>query len=178
MFRAGCCQPRSCERFRSTTSIHTKNKMSIVIRDAEKSDLNEIAELFDLYRQFYDQKADRVLALDFITQRFNNAESVILVAHSDQLGLVGFCQLYPTFCSVEAKPIYVLYDLFVSPIARRLGAGRLLLKAAEAKAIAEGKARMDLTTAKTNVAAQSLYQSLGWVRDEVFFAYNRHIEFK
>jgi ribosomal protein S18 acetylase RimI-like enzyme len=34
---------------------------------------------------------------------------------------------------------------------------------------------MDLTTAKTNLAAQSLYQALGWVRDEVFYAYNKHV---
>jgi len=38
--------------------------------------------------------------------------------------------------------------------------------------------RMDLTTAKTNHAAQALYESLGWVRDEVFFAYNRRVQRK
>jgi ribosomal protein S18 acetylase RimI-like enzyme len=48
----------------------------------------------------------------------------------------------------------------------------MLLKAAEARAAADGKARMDLTTAKTNNAAQSLYESLGWVRDEVFYSYS------
>jgi len=35
---------------------------------------------------------------------------------------------------------------------------------------------MDLTTAKTNLPAQSLYEALGWVRDEVFYAYNRQID--
>jgi len=34
---------------------------------------------------------------------------------------------------------------------------------------------MDLTTARSNVTAQSLYESLGWVRDDVFFAYNRRV---
>lgn len=150
-------------------------QMSIIVRDAQRSDLNAVAELFDQYRQFYEQAPDLPLALDFITRRFDNAESVILVAERDSQ-LVGFCQLYPTFCSVEAKPIYSLYDLFVAPAARKLGVGRLLLKAAEAKAATEGKARMDLTTAKTNFTAQSLYESLGWVRDEIFFAYNRRVE--
>lgn len=42
-------------------------------------------------------------------------------------------------------------------------------------AVQDGKRRMDLTTAKTNRAAQSLYESLGWVRDEVFWAYNRRL---
>jgi ribosomal protein S18 acetylase RimI-like enzyme len=34
---------------------------------------------------------------------------------------------------------------------------------------------MDLTTARSNHAAQALYESLGWVRDEVFLAYARRI---
>jgi len=34
---------------------------------------------------------------------------------------------------------------------------------------------MDLTTARTNVVAQSLYESLGWVRDEVFLGYSRRV---
>lgn len=149
--------------------------MSIITRDAISRDIPAIAELFDLYRQFYEQEPDRQLALDFITERLNNQESVILVAENDQSRLVGFCQLYPTFCSVEAKPIYALYDLFVIESARKSGVGNLLLQAAEAKSAKSGKARMDLTTAKTNTAAQSLYESLGWIRDDIFFAYNRKV---
>jgi ribosomal protein S18 acetylase RimI-like enzyme len=146
--------------------------MNISIREARQSDIPAIAELFDLYRQFYEQPPNLSLAHAFIRERFETQQSVVLVADSDRSGLLGFCQLYPSFCSVEAKPIYVLYDLFVLASARQSGAGRLLLKAAEARAAADGKARMDLTTAKTNKAAQSLYESLGWVRDEVFYSYS------
>jgi ribosomal protein S18 acetylase RimI-like enzyme len=146
--------------------------MNIATRAARQSDIPAIAELFDLYRQFYEQPPNLSLAHAFISERFETQQSVILVAERDNLGLVGFCQLYPTFCSVEAKPIYVLYDLFVLASARQTGAGRMLLKSAEARAAADGKARMDLTTAKTNKAAQSLYESLGWVRDEVFYSYS------
>ena len=99
----------------------------------------------------------------------------MLVAETPMHELVGFCQMYPSFCSVEAAPIYALYDLFVLPEARRLGVGRALLLAAEARAAVDGKVRMDLTTARTNLKAQSLYESLGWVRDEVFLAYNRRV---
>ena len=42
-------------------------------------------------------------------------ESVLIVAETWTKALVGFCQLYPTFCSVKAAPTYTLYDLFVSP---------------------------------------------------------------
>jgi ribosomal protein S18 acetylase RimI-like enzyme len=146
--------------------------MNVTIRDARQSDIPTIADLFDQYRQFYKMPPNLSLAHAFITERFGKQESVILVAERDGSTLVGFCQLYPTFCSVEAKPIYVLYDLFVLATARQSGAGRLLLKAAETRAAADGKVRMDLTTAKTNKAAQSIYESLGWVRDEVFFSYS------
>jgi ribosomal protein S18 acetylase RimI-like enzyme len=34
---------------------------------------------------------------------------------------------------------------------------------------------MDLTTARSNHAAQALYESLGWKRDDVFLAYSRSL---
>ena len=146
--------------------------MNITTREARHSDIPAIADLFDQYRQFYEQPPNLSLAHAFINERFGKKESVILVAEHEGSDLLGFCQLYPTFCSVEAKPIYVLYDLFVLATARQSGAGKLLLKAAATKAAADGKVRMDLTTAKTNKAAQSLYESLGWVRDEIFYSYS------
>ena len=149
--------------------------MTLTTRAAQQADLPAVAQLFDQYRQFYAQAPDATLALQFITERFTRNESVLLVAADGTEALVGFCQLYPSFCSVEARPIYVLYDLFVAPAARTLGAGRALLQAAEARARHDGKARMDLTTAKTNLRAQALYESLGWVRDEVFYAYNKAV---
>ncbi|HXJ54222.1 MAG TPA: GNAT family N-acetyltransferase, partial [Burkholderiales bacterium] len=102
-------------------------------------------------------------------------ESVIIVAENKDRQVIGFCQLYPTFCSVATAPIYALYDLFVRPEARKTGAGRALLLAAEEHAARNGFARMDLATAKTNLPAQSLYASLGWVRDDVFYAYHKPV---
>lgn len=150
------------------SNIHT--------RLATLADLDAIALLFDAYRQFYEQAPDLPLATRFIKDRLQNNESAILVASDEAQQVVGFCQLYPSFCSVQAKPIYSLYDLFVSPAARRSGAGKLLLRAAERLAALRGMARMDLTTAKTNTAAQAAYESLGWVRDEVFYAYSKTID--
>ena len=144
-------------------------------RVAGLSELDAIALLFDAYRQFYEQPADLALATSFIRTRLQNDESVILIATNEVGRALGFCQLYPSFCSVEAAPICTLYDLFVAPDARRTGAGRALLLAAEQHAAASGKVRLDLTTARTNRSAQSVYESLGWVRDEVFLAYSRRV---
>jgi len=111
----------------------------------------------------------------FISDRIENSESVIFVADAGNGTLVGLCQLYPTFCSVAAVPIYILYDLFVAPNARRAGVAKQLLLAAIGQAKTEGKARVDLTTAKQNFGAQALYESLGWKRDEIFYTYNLSI---
>jgi ribosomal protein S18 acetylase RimI-like enzyme len=142
------------------------------IARATLAQLDEIAPMFDAYRQFYEQAPNLPNARSFMAARLQGEESTVLLAYNDQNTAVGFCQMYASFCSVEAAPIVVLYDLFVAPLARKTGAGRALLLAAREHAQAQGFARMDLTTAKTNAPAQSLYRSLGWLKDEVFDAYH------
>ena len=145
---------------------------AIRIERATASQIDTIAPLFDAYRQFYEQAPDLSTARRFIADRLQRNESTILLAYDAEDSAVGFCQMYASFCSVEAAPIVVLYDLFVSPDARKIGAGRALLLAARGHAESHGFARMDLTTAKTNTTAQALYRSLGWIKDDVFDAYN------
>ena len=140
-------------------------------RPAEARDLDAVAVLFDAYRQFYEMPADLPLARRYLDERFRRGESVILVAEDATGELVGFTQLYPAFCSVLADRTFVLYDLFVTPVARGTGAGRALMEAAEAHARAAGAARLELQTAKTNKIGQSLYETCGWKRDELFYVY-------
>ena len=149
---------------------------TVTVKVASMANLQSVAVLFNQYRQFYEQGSDLALATEFIQQRMQNAESVILLAEDAQGKALGFCQLYPSFCSVEAKPIYSLYDLFVLPEHRANGIGRNLLLNAEVLAKRNGKCRMDLTTAKNNLKAQSVYESLGWKRDDIFYAYNKVID--
>jgi ribosomal protein S18 acetylase RimI-like enzyme len=148
----------------------------MTVRPAQPADRAQLARLFDLYRQFYQQPPDLPLAQDFIGERLANHDSVIFVATAEPHTLVGFTQLYPTLCSVSAAKIYVLYDLFVAPSARRSGAARALMLAAQAHAQQTGAVRLELATARTNVQAQALYESMGWVRDEAFYRYNLDID--
>jgi len=146
----------------------------MIVRPAQPIDLQPLAHLFDLYRQFYRQPPDAALARKFIAERFANKDSVIFVASTDdEEELVGFTQLYPTLCSVSAAKIYVLYDLFVAPSGRRSGVARTLMVHAEAHARRTGAVRLELATARTNMPAQTLYESLGWERDEQFSMANR-----
>ena len=149
---------------------------NVKISVATKADVAATAQLFDAYRQFYQYPPNLSLASTYIAERIEKAESVILLAQDAHGEALGFCQLYPTFCSLEAKPIYALYDLYVAPAARGAGIGNLLLLAAEDSARAHGMCRLDLTTAKTNLPAQAAYEALGWVRNEVYFSYSKMME--
>ncbi len=145
-------------------------------RRAEARDLDAGAALFDAYRQFYEMPADLPLARRYLDERFRRGESVIYVAEDAAGTLVGFTQLYPAFCSVAADRTFVLYDLFVTPAERGTGAGRALMEAAEAHARDAGAARLELQTARTNTIGQSLYESCGWKRDELFYVYAKSLK--
>jgi ribosomal protein S18 acetylase RimI-like enzyme len=148
---------------------------TIQIRAAQPGDLDSVAQLFNAYRQFYEQPDDLPLATAFITERFSKKDSAIALAEDSNGVPLGFTQIYPSHCSVLAAPIGVLYDLFVTPQARSKGVGRALLLAATAHGKAKGMHRLDLTTARTNTAAQSLYESLRWQRDEIFLSYSLNL---
>ena len=145
------------------------------IRRAVPADLDALAPLFDAYRRFYEQPGDIALASAYLHDRMERGESVILVAEADRQ-LLGFCQLYPSWCSVAAARIFVLYDLFVDDGVRRAGVGRQLMLAAQAFGREAGAVRIDLSTARTNARAQALYESLGWQRDDVYLSYNLSLE--
>jgi ribosomal protein S18 acetylase RimI-like enzyme len=144
---------------------------ALAIRRATLDDLDALAPLFDAYRRFYEQPGDVALASAYLHARLERGESTILLAEADG-DLLGFVQLYPTWCSVAAARIFVLYDLFVDDRVRRGGVGRALMRAAQDFGRAAGAVRLDLSTARTNARAQALYESLGWQRDDAYLVYN------
>jgi ribosomal protein S18 acetylase RimI-like enzyme len=86
---------------------------------------------------------------------------------------VGFCQLYPSFSSVNLRRTLVLNDLFVDTEYRGRGVARTLLSAAESLGRRLGALRLTLSTAHSNAPAQALYTSAGWKRDEDFAVFHR-----
>jgi ribosomal protein S18 acetylase RimI-like enzyme len=144
---------------------------SFDVRRATAADAALVAPLFDAYRQFYGLAADHALSQRFLTERLVRGESIVLLAHSPRGEATGFLQLYPTFSSLRAARVFVLYDLFVAAEARRHGVARALMRAAVEEARGAGAVALTLQTARTNRAAQRLYESLGWLRDEEFIEY-------
>ena len=146
--------------------------MADTVREAGAADADLVAPLFDAYRQFYEQPADLALARSFIAARLEAGESVVFLAERDGRP-VGFVQLYPLFSSTAARPrrLWLLNDLYVAPEARGSGVARALMLRARRLAEETDAVGLELATAQTNVAAQRLYESLGWRRDEKFPRY-------
>ena len=142
---------------------------------AESRHLNELGRLFNLYRVFYEEADDLEKASKYISARFNEGDSMIFVAENND-ELSGFVQLYPSFCSVSAVPILILYDLFVDHSHRSKGLGRSLMNAARDFARENGYKRLELSTAKDNYIGQSLYESLGYEIDQEFLHYSLEID--
>lgn len=145
--------------------------MTPTVRRSTLQDLDRLVLLFDAYRQFYLQPSDISLARRFLGDRLARQESVVLIAEDHDGAAIGFVQLFPTFSSILAAPVYILHDLFVTPAARRRGAGTLLLNAAVETARSAGAVRLELATAITNDPARRLYEKLGWKRDDEFYVY-------
>lgn len=145
--------------------------MTQSVHRATLDDLDRLVPLFDGYRRFYDKPSDMVVARQFLAERISRGESIVLIAEDPTGNAIGFAQLFPSFSSVLAAPMYLLSDLFVVPAARRRGVGTLLLKAAAETGRVAGAVRLELSTAITNVSAQRLYETLGWKRDDEFYVY-------
>jgi ribosomal protein S18 acetylase RimI-like enzyme len=137
---------------------------------AGPDDIDHVAPLFDAYRQFYGLASDPQLSREFLAARLERHESIVFAA-GDRRNPIGFTQLDPSFGSLSAAPLLILYDLFVAPSARRRGVGRLLMERAREHALSTGARTIVLSTAVTNSVAQRLYESLGYRRDREFLTY-------
>lgn len=146
--------------------------MNYEIKQATINDLNTIVELFDKYRIFYGQKSDLEGATKFIYDRFEHRESIIFIAKDlNSNKVLGFTQLYPIFSSISMKRSLVLNDLFVSEEFRKNGIAKSLMNEAKNYAQKIRSKGLELSTAIDNHKAISLYQELGYQKDEDFFHY-------
>ena len=141
------------------------------VRLAEARDLDQLAELFDQYRQFYECPPDLGAAKNWIAENLERRRSTIFAADNGAQ-LLGFAQLYPALCSVDLVNYFVLYDLYVIEAERRQSIARTLMNAASEWAKTQGAARLDLETAKDNYPGQALYRDLGYELDEVFLKFS------
>lgn len=146
------------------------------ILEATLNELEVTSELFNLYRQFYEQVSDLPAARSFIEERLASGDAKIFLAMDANGNTIGFTQLYPSFSSVAMKRVWHLNDLFVISTSRKAGAGKALLNAAQAFAKQTNALTVKLATAIDNHSAISLYESLGYSKVVAFDHYTRKVD--
>lgn len=143
------------------------------IRRIDLNEANLVVGLFNQYRIFYGKFSDLGMAKAFIDARLENNESIILVALADDKP-IGFTQLYPNYSSARLTKNWILNDLFVDLDYRKQGIGEALIKTAMDFAKNQGATFVQLETAVDNYTAQSLYETIGFKKqepDNEFFLY-------
>ena len=150
--------------------------MEFNIIEAESKNVEEVGKLFDLYRQFYKYDSNLITSTNYIKDRINNKESKIFIAINNDNEAIGFVQLYETFGSLDLGKIIILYDLYVEKGHRRNKIGRQLMLRSHEYAKKINAKRIQLSTATDNFIGQSLYESLGYVKDIDFYTYDFEIK--
>ena len=149
--------------------------MDFRIIEASKDYIEQVGELFDQYRQFYKYDSNIIQSTNFIKSRIINNESKIIIAINDSNQAIGFVQLYETFGSLDLGKIIILYDLYVKKEFRKKNIGRKLMISSHKYAKEIKAKRIQLSTATDNFIGQSLYESLGYVKDKDFYTYDLEI---
>ena len=149
--------------------------MNYKIIKATKENINQVGKLFDLYRQFYKYKSNVQESTNYISERICNNESIIFLALTESNNSAGFVQLYETFGSLHLGKIIILYDLYVKEGFRKHGIGKKLMEKSEKYAKSIGAKSIELSTAKDNISAQSIYEKIGYIRENEFFSYSYEI---
>ena len=150
--------------------------MEFKIIEAKPKHIEKVGELFDLYRLFYKYESNLIESTNYIKDRIKNNESIIFIAINDANKAIGFVQIYETFGSLDLGKIIILYDLFVKEDHRKNNIGRQLMIRSHEYAKKINAKRIQLSTATDNFIGQSLYESLGYVKEIDFYTYDFEIK--
>lgn len=147
------------------------------LREANSSDIDRLSSLFDDYRQL-SVSLDSTASLDeskkWIADCLTNDDATFLLAIKEGQ-LLGFATLYKGFSSVSLKHYWVLNDLYVTNDARGLGVGTLLMKKVDEYAAKTHSKGVELETSIDNLAAQSLYEKLGYIENTRYKRYFKKV---
>ena len=150
--------------------------MKFKIIRAESNHIKMVGQLFDLYRLFYSYQSDINISTNYIKNRIENNQSTIFIALDENGIALGFVQLYETYGSLDLGKIIILYDLYVREEYRKNKIGKQLMLKSHEHAKNINAKRIQLSTATDNFIGQSLYESLGYVKDIDFYTYDFEIQ--
>ena len=125
------------------------------------ADLDLIARLFDDYRVFFKAESDPKGSYEFLKRHLQKRTSLLF--HVEKAGRpIAFAQVYPIYSSVDMCPVWLLNDFFIDQDFRKQGVGDYLLRSVHEEACKSEVPRILLETTRENVAAQKLYQKIGY----------------
>jgi ribosomal protein S18 acetylase RimI-like enzyme len=134
------------------------------VRMADLEDAEVIGQLLhDFNREFGEPTPGPGVLGDRMRQLLAAGETKVLLAGPEPKGL-AVLRFRPSIW-MEGLECY-LAELYVVPALRGQGLGRALMEAAIKVAREEGATYMDLGTSEDDVAARSLYESLGFSNRE------------
>jgi ribosomal protein S18 acetylase RimI-like enzyme len=150
-----------------------------IVREATEADAEAVARLLDDFNREYDEPTPGAAVIARrVRLVLEQGETAVLLAGSGPDGL-AVLRFRPSLWS-EALECY-LAELYVVPDRRGRGFGRSLMDAAIAYARRRGADYMDLGTSEDDVAARTLYESLGFTNREgrpdgpVMYVYEREL---
>ncbi|MBO6620498.1 MAG: GNAT family N-acetyltransferase [Balneola sp.] len=146
------------------------------IEKATLSDLEELNELFDGYRVFYEKETDKSASQAFLKERIEQNESIIFISRNNDGVATGFVQLYPLFSSTRMKRFWLLNDLYVDQSYRGQGFSKALIEKSKKLCRETDACGMMLETAKDNHVGNQLYPATGWSLDEDHNFYTWDVE--
>ena len=144
--------------------------------EASIEQLDEAADLFGQYRDFYKLERAPEKVRQFLKERLLEKDADIFLVYDGHL-CTGFMQLYRCWDSISMKKLLFLYDLFVIPSERNKQIGDRLIDRAKQLARDIGASMIMLQTHKhNNVYARHFYELNGFELDEDFDVYNFMLE--
>jgi ribosomal protein S18 acetylase RimI-like enzyme len=131
-----------------------------MVRRASGDDAEAVGRLLDDFNREFDEPTPGADALaERVRTLLAHGDTIVLLAGEGPDGL-AVLRFRPAIWD-NALECY-LAELYVAPARRGQGLGRALMEEALAAARAEGATHMDLGTSEDDVAARSLYESLGF----------------
>ena len=133
------------------------NKTSCTVRKIENRDERRWRELWDAYTRFYERQPCEAITRHTwarIMDSGSPVHAIVAECESDVVGIANYVVHETT--SMLTQACY-LQDLFVDPLKRGVGAGRLLIDWLLAEMKAQGWSRLYWNTRENNYRARALY---------------------
>lgn len=144
-----------------------------MIEIVNEQNFEELLPLMEKYQEFYEvanisTDKNRRFFSKFLGGSSEGAQFLVRSNNN----AVGFATIYYCYSSSITEKVAVLNDLYVLPDFRKQGLAACLINHCHDFGLANGAARLQWVTAKSNTTAQSAYNKLGAKSsDWVFYSY-------